>query len=53
METEPFHDTFGPKAQRKKPRLEVGTFEELSKLNTDNDAAAEQKAEDAIAAGGN
>ncbi|KAH9947080.1 NGP1NT-domain-containing protein [Amylocystis lapponica] len=30
--TEPFKDTFGPKSQRKKPRLDVGTFEELSKL---------------------
>ncbi|KDQ09127.1 hypothetical protein BOTBODRAFT_117615 [Botryobasidium botryosum FD-172 SS1] len=29
VETEPFNDTFGPKAQRKKPRLEVGTFEDL------------------------
>lgn len=31
METEPFGDTFGPKAQRKRPRLDVGSFEELSK----------------------
>ena len=31
METEPFGDTFGPKAQRKKPRLDVGSFEELGK----------------------
>lgn len=31
VETEPFADTFGPKAQRKRPRIEVGTFEELSK----------------------
>ncbi|KLO20124.1 NGP1NT-domain-containing protein [Schizopora paradoxa] len=31
VETEPFGDTFGPKAQRKRPRLDVGTFEELSK----------------------
>lgn len=35
METEPFQDTFGPKAQRKKPRLDVGTFEELSQLGAD------------------
>jgi len=27
---EPFGDTFGPKAQRKRPRIEVGTFEELA-----------------------
>jgi nuclear GTP-binding protein len=32
VETEPFSDTFGAKAQRKKPRLDVGTFEELSKF---------------------
>lgn len=41
VETEPFHDTFGPKAQRKKPRLDVGTFEELSKQG----AAATEEAE--------
>ncbi|EPS94758.1 hypothetical protein FOMPIDRAFT_1063067 [Fomitopsis schrenkii] len=41
VETEPFHDTFGPKAQRKKPRLDVGTFEELSKQG----AAATTEAE--------
>ena len=29
VETEPFKGTFGPKAQRKKPRLDVGSFEEL------------------------
>ena len=32
VETEPFKDTFGPKAQRKRPRLDVGDFEELSKV---------------------
>lgn len=32
VETEPFGDTFGPKAQRKRPRLDVGDFEELSKV---------------------
>ncbi|KAH8094684.1 NUC091 domain-containing protein [Cristinia sonorae] len=42
VETEPFQETFGPKAQRKKPRLDVGTFEELSKLG----AEATQKVED-------
>ncbi|CAL1694840.1 unnamed protein product [Somion occarium] len=41
VETEPFQDTFGPKAQRKKPRLNVGTFEELSELG----AAAAHQAE--------
>ncbi len=32
METEPFSDTFGPKAQRKRPRIDAGNFDELSKL---------------------
>ncbi|KZT22646.1 NGP1NT-domain-containing protein [Neolentinus lepideus HHB14362 ss-1] len=32
VETEPFSETFGPKAQRKKAKLDVGTFEELGKL---------------------
>jgi len=41
VETESFGDTFGPKAQRKKPRLEVSTFEELSKAG----AAAAEDAE--------
>ena len=27
---EPFSDTFGPRAQRKRPRIDVGTFEELA-----------------------
>ncbi|CAD6578054.1 MAG: GTPase required for pre-60S ribosomal subunit nuclear export and maturation [Cyphobasidiales sp. Tagirdzhanova-0007] len=27
---EPFSDTFGPKAQRKRPRIDVGSFEELA-----------------------
>ena len=40
VETEPFKDTFGPKAQRKRPRLDVGDFEELSKVG-----AASQEAE--------
>ncbi|KAI0800474.1 NGP1NT-domain-containing protein [Fomes fomentarius] len=34
LETEAFKDTFGPKAQRKKPRLDVGTFEELGKTSS-------------------
>lgn len=37
VETEPFGDTFGPKAQRKRPRLDVGTFEELSKASHSED----------------
>ncbi|KAG6849554.1 hypothetical protein H0H93_007502 [Arthromyces matolae] len=32
VETEPFSETFGPKAQRKRPRIDVGSFEELSKV---------------------
>lgn len=41
VETESFGDTFGPKAQRKRPRIEAGTFAELSKLGSDAyDAAA-------------
>ena len=42
VETEPFHETFGPKAQRKKPRIDVGTFEELSKLSLEAGEVAEQ-----------
>ncbi|KAI0673917.1 NGP1NT-domain-containing protein [Trametes maxima] len=44
IETEPFKDTFGPKAQRKKPRLDVGTFEELGKAS----AAAAEEAESVV-----
>lgn len=43
METEPFRETFGPKAQRKRPRLDVGSFEELGKTG----AAAAVEAENA------
>ncbi|KAH7915753.1 NGP1NT-domain-containing protein [Hygrophoropsis aurantiaca] len=49
VETEPFSETFGPKAQRKKPRIEVGTFEELSKVGAA--AAAEQEDKDALREG--
>ena len=42
VETEPFADTFGPKSQRKRPRIEVGTFEELSKAA---DGAIEEREE--------
>lgn len=34
METEPFKETFGPKAQRKKARIDVGSFAELSLTST-------------------
>ncbi|KAG2153524.1 NGP1NT-domain-containing protein [Suillus bovinus] len=44
VETEPFSETFGPKAQRKKARIDVGTFEELSKLGTAAVEDAEQAA---------
>lgn len=52
VETEPFANTFGPKAQRKRPRLDVGSIEELGEsssvpdptlgvaLNTEEDVAA-------------
>ena len=43
METEPFQDTFGPKAQRKKPRIDVGTFEELGKASAEAAEQAEQR----------
>ncbi|KAG6872767.1 hypothetical protein C0995_006806 [Termitomyces sp. Mi166 len=39
VETEPFADTFGPKAQRKRPRINAGSFEELGKIGA---AAAEE-----------
>ena len=29
VETEPFSETFGPKAQRKRPRIDASSFEEL------------------------
>ncbi|KAJ7762291.1 NUC091 domain-containing protein [Mycena maculata] len=45
VEVEPFGDTFGPKAQRKRPRIEAGSFDELGKLG----AAAEGEAADAAA----
>lgn len=48
VETEPFGETFGPKAQRKKPRIDAGTFEELGKLG----AAAAEVAEDAATQSG-
>ena len=37
---EPFEDAFGPKAQRKQPRLDIGDFEELNRIG-----AASQEAE--------
>ena len=34
VETEPFGNTFGPKAQRKRPRLDIGSIEELGGSST-------------------
>ncbi|KAG9026513.1 GTPase required for pre-60S ribosomal subunit nuclear export and maturation [Tulasnella sp. JGI-2019a] len=48
VETEPFKETFGPKAQRKKVRIEVGSFEELS-LASKEAAEAQDVKEDAEA----
>jgi nuclear GTP-binding protein len=47
VDTEPFQQTFGPKAQRKKPRLDVGTFEELSKASSAIADEAEEKKDEA------
>ncbi|KIR54428.1 nucleolar GTP-binding protein 2 [Cryptococcus gattii Ru294] len=41
VETEPFGDTFGPKAQRKRPRLDIGSIEELGESSAAAAAAAE------------
>jgi nuclear GTP-binding protein len=48
VETESFGDTFGPKAQRKKPRIGASTFEELGKLGS---IAADEAAEAVTEAG--
>ncbi|KAL0568109.1 GTPase required for pre-60S ribosomal subunit nuclear export and maturation, partial [Marasmius crinis-equi] len=50
VETEPFKETFGPKAQRKRPRIEAGDFEELGRMGA---AAAEQAEEAASRTGQN
>ncbi|KAK4689783.1 nuclear GTP-binding protein, partial [Tremellales sp. Uapishka_1] len=34
VETEPFSNTFGPKAQRKRPRLDIGSIEELGESSS-------------------
>ncbi|EIW68598.1 hypothetical protein TREMEDRAFT_31855 [Tremella mesenterica DSM 1558] len=39
VETEPFSNTFGPKAQRKRPRLDIGTIEELGETSAAGAAA--------------
>ncbi|WVQ68903.1 nucleolar GTP-binding protein 2 [Kwoniella botswanensis] len=44
VETEPFSNTFGPKAQRKRPRLDIGSLEELGESSTAADLAAQGEA---------
>ncbi|WVW78817.1 nucleolar GTP-binding protein 2 [Kwoniella bestiolae CBS 10118] len=41
VETEPFSNTFGPKAQRKRPRLNIGSLEELGESSAAADVAAQ------------
>ena len=44
VETEPFSNTFGPKAQRKRPRLDIGSLEELGESTSiakEDEAAGE------------
>ncbi|GJJ14613.1 hypothetical protein Clacol_008879 [Clathrus columnatus] len=41
VETEPFSDTFGPKAQRKRPKLAAGSIEELSQTVNDAESLKE------------
>lgn len=48
VEAEPFSETFGPKAQRKKPRIDANSFEELGKIGA---VAAEEALETANEAG--
>ncbi|KAG9042701.1 GTPase required for pre-60S ribosomal subunit nuclear export and maturation [Tulasnella sp. UAMH 9824] len=50
VETEPFDETFGPKAQRKKPRIDIGSFEELSLASQVAGDAHEQQEEEKAAA---
>lgn len=44
VETEPFSETFGPKAQRKRPRVDAGTFEELGQIGATMAEEAENAA---------
>lgn len=41
VETEPFGNTFGPKAQRKRPRLDIGSIEELGETTATAELPAE------------
>lgn len=43
IETEKFSDTFGPKAQRKRPRLDIGSIEDMATATTSGLAAFEHK----------
>jgi nuclear GTP-binding protein len=45
VDVEPFSETFGPKAQRKRPRVEASSFEELGKLGSAIEDELESKAE--------
>jgi nuclear GTP-binding protein len=47
--TEPFSDTFGSKAQRKRPRLDVGSFSELANKVTAHQASKQAAASVAAA----
>jgi nuclear GTP-binding protein len=53
IETEAFGDTFGPKAQRKRPRLAVNSVEDLAgRTKQDNEDYQEKRIEEARSAGG-
>ena len=45
LETESYEHTFGPKAQRKKPRIAASTLEDLAKMTEDDNKAYEEKQE--------
>ncbi|SCU77288.1 LAMI_0A00540g1_1 [Lachancea mirantina] len=45
LETETYQQTFGPKAQRKKPKMAVSTLEELAKTADEEIMAFEEKIE--------
>ncbi|KAF8346873.1 NGP1NT-domain-containing protein [Amanita rubescens] len=49
VEAEPFSETFGPKAQRKRPRIDVNSFEELGKFATEEALAAGTTVEEPLA----
>lgn len=53
IESEKFGDTFGPKAQRKRPRVAVSSFEDLANASTqDYSTFEERQAEARMLAGG-